>query len=237
MVKTNKKSKYTTRSMVKSRQTSRVSCDQQSIPTRPQLLKKLRDIGIHVPSKWSTEVLRELAVHNNHTLPNLSAINVNAVEDDSVQSSANFGVDYNLLVPEQTQAVDSLPAVKTAPRTYSLFNCQIVDSSSGSHDIEDIAPSLRKAIQEGKEVCLAHLLMPPEHPASQYKESQTEFTSLYLKSTDPRLHRSLSLPDFLLAFVRYMNVMTEIHPGPIAEAWVFQSVFSVVLVHDSSLTD
>jgi len=59
--------------------------------------------------------------------------------------------------------------------------------------------------------------MPPEHSAAQYKENDKEFTSLYLKSSDPRLLRSLSLPDFILAFIRYLNVMTEVHPDRRAE--------------------
>ena len=135
----------------------------------------------------------------------------------------NFGVDSGPPLPTSAKASDSLPVMKTVPRTYSLFNCQIVDSSDALPDIEYIAPSLRKAIQEGKDVCLAHLLMPPEHSASQYKENHREFTSLYLKSSDPRLHRSPALPDFLLAFVRYLNVMTEVHPERRAELTYYLS--------------
>ena len=59
--------------------------------------------------------------------------------------------------------------------------------------------------------------MSPEHSAAQYKENDKEFTSLYLKSSDSRLLRSLSLPDFILAFVRYLIVMTEVHPDRRAE--------------------
>jgi hypothetical protein len=60
-------------------------------------------------------------------------------------------------------------------------------------------------------------LIPEEHSLSQYKDSRKDFTSLYLKSTDPRLHRSLSLPEFILAFIRYLNVMTEMHSERRAE--------------------
>jgi hypothetical protein len=217
MVKTNKRSTYITRSMVKPRQASRVSCNQQSALTRVQLLKRLKEIGIKVPSGMSIVTLRALAAHNDHPLPTVTPINMNASEDDSVRSYQDVGLDSDPHVFESAQACDSLPAVKTVPRTYSLFNCQVADFSDALSAIEYIAPSLRKAIQEGKDVCLAHLLMPPEHSASQYKDNHREFTSLYLKSSDPRLHRSLSLPDFLLAFVRYMNVMTEVHPERRAE--------------------
>ena len=125
--------------------------------------------------------------------------------------------------------------MKTASRTYSLFNCQIVDFSSDPPDIEDITTSLRKAIQEGMDVCLAHLLMAPEHPAShKYKESQTEFISLYLKPTHSRLHRSLSLSDFLSAFVRYLNVMTEIHSERRAELTYYLSFVAKLAVQFST---
>lgn len=98
------------------------------------------------------------------------------------------------------------------PRTYSLFNCPFVDSSVvDDSTVEFVSPALRKAIQEGKDVCLAHLLIPPEHSISQYKDGSKDFTSLYLKSSDPRLQRCLSLTDFILAFIRYMNIMTEVH--------------------------
>ena len=204
--------------MVKPRQASRISCNQQSTPTRPQLLKKLREIGIKVPSGMSTVTLRELAAHNDHPLPTVYNDQYECfAEDDSVRSYQDVGLDSDPQVFESAQACDSLPAMKTVPRTYSLFNCQVADFSNALPVIEYIAPSLRKAIQEGKDVCLAHLLMPPEHSASQYKDNHREFTSLYLKSSDPRLHRSLSLPDFLLAIVRYLNVMTEVHPERRAE--------------------
>ena len=217
MVKTNKKSKYTTRSMVQQRQPSRVSCNQSSRLTRPQLLKKLRDIGINVPSGISTAILRQLAAHNDQTHPTFAGINVNSADDDSLRSYPDLTLESDPHLREAVPALDILPAVKTAPRTYSLFNCQVADYSDSLPVTEYIAPSLRKAIQEGKDVCLAHLLMPPEYSASQYKETHREFTSLYLKSSDPRLHRMLSLPDFLLACVRYMNVMTEVHPERRAE--------------------
>ena len=203
--------------MVQHRQPSRVSCDQPSSLTRPQLFKKLKDIGINVPSTMSTATLRQLAAHNDQAPPASSGINANSADDDSLRSYPDLDLESDPHLPQAVSALDILPAVKTAPRTYSLFNCQVADYSDSLPVTEYIAPSLRKAIHEGKDVCLAHLLMPPEHSASQYKDNHREFTSLYLKSSDPRLHRTLSLPDFLLAFVRYMNVMTEVHPERRAE--------------------
>jgi hypothetical protein len=116
------------------------------------------------------------------------------------------------------------------PRTYSLFNCPFVDSSVNDKTVEFVSPTLRKAIQEGKDISLAHLLIPPEHPVSQYKESSKEFTSLNLKSTDPRLHRSLSLPEFALAFIRYINIMTEVHTERHAELTSYLSLIIKLVV-------
>ena len=59
--------------------------------------------------------------------------------------------------------------------------------------------------------------MAPEYPTFQYIDDHKNFPLLYLKTSDPRLNRSLSLPDFILAFVRYLNIMTEVHPERRAE--------------------
>ena len=75
----------------------------------------------------------------------------------------------------------------------------------------------KKTVSDVSKSSLIHLLMAPKHSASQYKDDQKAFTSLYLKSSEPGLHRSLSLPDFTLAFIRYMNIMTEVCPERQAE--------------------
>ena len=142
MVKTNKKSKYTTRSMVQQRQPSRL--------TRPQLLKKLKDIGINVLSGMSTATLRQLAAHNDQAPPTFAGINVNSADDDSARTYPDFALKSDPHLREAAPALDSQSAVKTAPRTYSLLNCQVADYSNSLPVTECIAPSLRKASQEGK---------------------------------------------------------------------------------------
>ncbi|CAF4595751.1 unnamed protein product, partial [Rotaria socialis] len=52
---------------------------------------------------------------------------------------------------------------------------------------------------------------------SQYQDGTKDSTSIYLKSTDPCLHQSLSLPEFILVSIRYLNVMTAVHPERRAE--------------------
>ena len=177
---------------------------------RDQLIENLRNIGILAPSSCSTAVLRELWNENSHVPSSQSALVKNSTRT-TAGSFPFFDVESNS--GEDDGNSDDQPAPKTVPRTYSLFNCPFVDSSDADDStIEFVSPALRKAIQQGKDVCLAHLLIPPEHSMSQYKDSVKDFTSLYLKSSDPRLQRSLSLTDFILAFIRYMNIMTEVHP-------------------------
>ena len=133
----------------------------------------------------STATLRQLAAHNNQAPPTFHGINVNSADDDSARSYPGLTLESDSHLREAVSALDILPAV--------------ADYSDSLPVTEYLAPSRRKAIQEGKDVCLAHLLMPSEHSASQYKDNHRELTSLYLKSSDPRLHRTLSFSDFLLA--------------------------------------
>ena len=178
---------------------------------RAQLLKLLADLGIHVPPSLPLPTLRDLVARNcsiSSSEPVVSAVspprNVPLFDGASIADPTD-----DLLSPSDH--------LKPVPRTYTLFNCPVVDVCHPPAVVEYLPPALRKAIQAGKDVCLAHLLIPQEHSFSQYKESSKDFTSLYLKPADPRLHRSLSLPDFMLAFVRYLNVMMEVHPERRAE--------------------
>lgn len=212
MVKKQHKSKYITRSMITSNKPSSVSPRKRTNVNRHQLLKKLKDIGINVPSGLSIDILRDLVANNNHALSTSSHIDEEGSESHAFGSHPQFKVDFDSQDADADMDLDNQPVMKALPRRYSLFNCQAIDSSDSLPPTEYIPPSLRKAIQEGKDVSLAHLLIPPEHAAAEYKDNLKEFTSLYLKPSDPRLHRSLSLPDFILAFIRYMNVMTEVHP-------------------------
>ena len=128
-----------------------------------------------------------------------------------------FDIESNIDDQMEQMAVHDAERIKASPRTYTLFDCPISDCSNSPSTVEYIPQSLRKAIQEGKDVSLAHLLIPEEHSLSQYQDGTKDFTSIYIKSIDPRLHRSLSLPEFILSFIRYLNVMTEVHPERRAE--------------------
>lgn len=70
--------------------------------------------------------------------------------------------------------------------------------------IETVQPSIRRQIQDGKNVNLATLLIP------YYNGPQTEKAST--EKQDPRLLQSLSLPQFIQAFGIYKNIMCQAHP-------------------------
>lgn len=73
--------------------------------------------------------------------------------------------------------------------------------------VETVSPSIRKAIIEGKDVNLAHLLIPTTNAISirgkemKYGEEKPE--------KDPRLYRSLSISEFIYAFGIYKNIMCQ----------------------------
>ncbi|CAF1230981.1 unnamed protein product [Rotaria magnacalcarata] len=185
----------------------------------------LKDLGIKVPSSLSLDILRE-PVDQNHD--NIRASNTNADDHEFTNcqlpgSYPSFDIESNNGDSMEQTSVNAAERIKASPRTYTLFNCPIFDCSNSPSMVEFIPQSLRKAIQEGKDVCLAHLLIPEEHSLSQYQDGIKDSTSIYLKSTDPRLHRSLSLPEFMLAFVRYLNVMTEVHPERLVELNIYLS--------------
>ena len=106
VVRTNKKSMYITRSMVKARQTSRVSCHLQSIRHVHSFARSLEIlVSMYRQNnlqRYYENLLFTTIIHFRTYLRSI----VNAVEGDSVRSSPNFGVAYNLLVLEKTRAVN-----------------------------------------------------------------------------------------------------------------------------------
>lgn len=75
--------------------------------------------------------------------------------------------------------------------------------------IETISPKLRQKIIEGKYVNLATLLIPYYNGPEQ-KEANTSCCKS--DKVDPRLHKMLTLPEFIQAFGIYKNIMCEAFP-------------------------
>ncbi|CAF1600254.1 unnamed protein product [Rotaria magnacalcarata] len=126
---------------------------------------RCRRLGIKVPASLSLDILREL-VDQNHD--NLRASNTNADDHEFTNcqlsgSYPSFDIEYNNGDSMEQTSVNAAERIKASPRTYTLFNCPIFDCSNSPSMVEFIPQSLRKAIQEGKDVCLAHLLIPEEH--------------------------------------------------------------------------
>ncbi|XP_041920582.1 uncharacterized protein LOC121684588 [Alosa sapidissima] len=73
-----------------------------------------------------------------------------------------------------------------------------------------ISPQLRQNIIQGKDVNLASLLLPS--PAVDRQLVDCGDVSVILKNSDPRLSKSLSFCDFVIAFGMYRNVLCSAFP-------------------------
>ena len=65
--------------------------------------------------------------------------------------------------------------------------------------VETVSPAVRAAIFNGNDINLATLLMP-----------HSELNQPRPMSSDPRLNRNLTLPEFICAFNKYRNIMCEV---------------------------
>jgi hypothetical protein len=75
---------------------------------------------------------------------------------------------------------------------------------------ETISPTLRQKIIAGKDVNLALLLSPD--PVSERVVDSDGDTFVLRSATDPRTTKTLTISEFITAFTRYTNVMTEVYP-------------------------
>ncbi|CAF4536869.1 unnamed protein product, partial [Didymodactylos carnosus] len=183
-----------------------------TLPTKAQLLTALKNINIAAPPKASIAWLRQLVEMNS------------ALRDESIRSTPTSVCRWPVFNPGETAALngdsddeeDRENDHRHPQRTYTLYNARSEDESPGSQsqslrEIEYVTPKLRRAILEGKDVPLVHLIMPEEHSGSQYKGDRKELNSFIIKQNDPRLTKSLSLSEFVLAFVKYLNIMCDVH--------------------------
>ncbi|CAF5109281.1 unnamed protein product [Rotaria magnacalcarata] len=119
-------------------------------------------------TKTVTRSLRDTKTTNKDNHDNLRASNTNADDHEFTNcqlsgSYPSFDIEYNNGDSMEQTSVNAAERIKASSRTYTLFNCPILDCSNSPSMVEFIPQSLRKAIQEGKDVCLAHLLIPEEH--------------------------------------------------------------------------
>ncbi|CAF0939065.1 unnamed protein product [Didymodactylos carnosus] len=114
-------------------------------------------------------------------------------DSSSISSSPLFAGSWPLFASQSVANLDNdgdtneMNVTKIAPRTYSLYNC-INSKARGGTD---------------RDVPLHHLLMPAETAAAQYRDDHKDISPLTFKQFDPRLFKSLSLSEFLLAFVKF----------------------------------
>lgn len=76
----------------------------------------------------------------------------------------------------------------------------------------DVVPnSIRKNILAGKDINLSYLLIP-DSDLSINTNSSNIFGGVVSRNSDPRLHTSLSLGEFITAFGKYRNIMCDVYP-------------------------
>lgn len=88
-------------------------------------------------------------------------------------------------------------------------------------NIEIVSHQMKRDIVAGKDVNLAQLLLPVSTPGSAPGANEALDRSLFLDSNalvirtkpDSRLHKHLTIQDFVLAFTTYRNIMCEAYPG------------------------
>ncbi|CAF1612968.1 unnamed protein product, partial [Didymodactylos carnosus] len=81
---------------------------------------------------------------------------------------------------------NEMNVTKIAPRTYTLYNCINSKARGGTGNAsinitEYVTPSLHKAICEGRDVPLYHLLMPAKTATAQYRDDHKDVSSLTFK--------------------------------------------------------
>ncbi|CAF4292957.1 unnamed protein product [Didymodactylos carnosus] len=140
--------------------------------TKQQMLSELKKKGVVLPptikkSFWNSCTFSGNGNFNKHTQ-----------RDDSPSISSSPAGSWPLFASRSVANLDDdedtnkMNVTKIAPRTYSLCNC--IDSKTrggtGNTNInitEYVTPSLHKAICEGRDVSLHHLIMPAETAAAQ----------------------------------------------------------------------
>ncbi|MGH0119302.1 UNVERIFIED_CONTAM: hypothetical protein FKN15_025773 [Acipenser sinensis] len=118
----------------------------------------------------------------------------------------------------------SVPPVP--PPEFNLSSATVASSSSPraitSHSI---SPKIRKLIIEGKDVNLVSILIASSEFLD-HRVVDCGDVSVTLKSRDPRLQKSLSVGEFVLAFSIYRDILCSVYPHRLQE--LNQYLFLVV---------
>ncbi|CAF0986719.1 unnamed protein product [Rotaria sp. Silwood1] len=86
-------------------------------------------------------------------------------------------------------------------------------SVRGNSDLETVPNGLRKAIIEGYNVNLVRLLLLRDNKKYNRNDDVDEDKNVYLKQKDDhRLHKNLTILEFILAFTHYLNIIDEVFP-------------------------
>ena len=80
-------------------------------------------------------------------------------------------------------------------------------------NVEVVSSQLRNQIIAGKDINLALLLIPNNESTSEYRRADFDGIEYVMKPGDPRLAKSLTLGEFIMAFSKYKNIVCEALPN------------------------
>ena len=102
-------------------------------------------------------------------------------------------------------SAQSLDAVYAALRTTG-------EPSDNFRDVDIVSQSLRQQILSGKDINLALLLIPNNESTTEHRRVDFDGIEYTLKPGDPRLSKTLTLGEFIVAFGRYKSIVCEAMP-------------------------
>lgn len=210
--------------------------------TKEKLIAEIANIGIKVPASLKVKALVQIFNDNKKTLDSgedasivpqrniireieAAASNIQSAHNQTVQTEAtvsnsmsNNCVTQPFLSGRQTfngvitsQQNVSQP-INIASMDYSNLLAQQGVPAEKYRNVEVVSTQLRNQIIAGKDVNLALLLIPNNESTAEYRRVDFDGVEYVLKPGDPRLSRSLTLGEFIMAFSRYKNIVCEALP-------------------------
>ncbi|CAF1126344.1 unnamed protein product [Didymodactylos carnosus] len=194
------------------------TCRSSKKLTKQQMLYELKKKGMILPLRTTKAVVKQL-----HVFAGNGNFNKHAQRDDSSSIRSSPAGSWPLFVSRTVANLDDdedtteMNVTKIAPRTYTLYNCINSKARGGTGNTsinitEYVTPLLWKAICVGRDVSLHHFSMSAETATAQYHDDHKDVSSSTFKQFDPRLLKSLSLSKFVLTFVKFLNIMCDVHP-------------------------
>ena len=204
--------------------------------TKEKLLAEIKNIGIKVPSSLKVNDLVKIYTDNKDTRNTVPAGINSALETPPFQQRDSLQRDLlvNSTVVNQTgQSIGQQTPHNTITQTPALQQNVFQTLSDNAHfytgaggiltqpgvpaeryrNVEVVSSQLRNQIIAGKDINLALLLIPNNESTSEYRRVDFDGIEYVMKPGDPRLAKSLTLGEFIMAFSKYKNIVCEALPN------------------------